>query len=94
MCVSIASSTCGPLVVPEMTIRELRRDAREGVDDHGHEPGRDRLPGATQERGQPGGESSEEIRARDEKPRTRLPLSEVAFAGRWGRPAFPDSAGA
>ncbi|MCZ4535118.1 nitroreductase family protein [Gordonia hongkongensis] len=36
----------------------------------------------------------EEIRARDEKPRTRLPLSEVAFAGRWGRPAFPDSAGA
>ncbi|MET4166194.1 MULTISPECIES: nitroreductase family protein [Gordonia] len=32
----------------------------------------------------------EDIRARDEKPRTRLPLSEVAFAGEWGRAAFTD----
>nr|WP_223205552.1 nitroreductase family protein [Gordonia jinghuaiqii] len=30
----------------------------------------------------------EEIRARDEKPRTRLDLDEVAFADRWGHPAF------
>ncbi|MFE0748947.1 nitroreductase family protein [Gordonia sp. NPDC058843] len=36
------------------------------------------------------GSLPEEIRARDEKPRTRLPRSEVAFAGNWGRPAFTD----
>ncbi|ATD69223.1 MULTISPECIES: nitroreductase family protein [Gordonia] len=30
----------------------------------------------------------EDIRERDERPRTRLPLDEVAFAGRWGHPAF------
>ncbi|MEO9329601.1 nitroreductase family protein [Gordonia aurantiaca] len=29
-----------------------------------------------------------EIRERDQRPRTRLPLSEVAFARRWGTPAF------
>jgi nitroreductase len=34
----------------------------------------------------------EDIRARDEKPRTRLPLEEVAFADHWGHAAFPDSA--
>jgi nitroreductase len=35
----------------------------------------------------------EDIRDRDERPRTRLTLDEVAFAGRWGRPAFtaPDA---
>ena len=32
----------------------------------------------------------EEIRARDEKPRSRLPLGEVAFAGHWGRAAFSE----
>ncbi|WP_439031355.1 nitroreductase family protein [Gordonia terrae] len=32
----------------------------------------------------------EDIRARDEKPRTRLPLDEVAFARRWGTSAFPE----
>ncbi|MCD2144867.1 nitroreductase family protein [Gordonia paraffinivorans] len=30
----------------------------------------------------------DEIRERDEQPRSRLPLSEVAFAGQWGTPAF------
>ncbi|MEY1677567.1 nitroreductase [Gordonia terrae] len=34
----------------------------------------------------------EDIRARDEKPRTRLPLEEVAFADHWGHAAFPGSA--
>lgn len=33
-----------------------------------------------------------DIRARDEKPRTPLPLEEVAFADHWGHAAFPDSA--
>ncbi|MEE4024503.1 nitroreductase family protein [Gordonia sp. PKS22-38] len=31
-----------------------------------------------------------EIRERDERPRTRLPLREVAFAERWGNPRAPD----
>lgn len=31
-----------------------------------------------------------EIRERDERPRTRLPLDEVAFSGTWGR-SFPNS---
>lgn len=31
----------------------------------------------------------DEIRERDEQPRSRLPLDEVAFAGRWGEPWEP-----
>ncbi|MFD1147026.1 nitroreductase family protein [Saccharothrix hoggarensis] len=32
----------------------------------------------------------EDLQARERRPRVRKPLSETAFTGRWGRPAFPD----
>ncbi|MFE2750483.1 nitroreductase family protein [Actinosynnema sp. NPDC059335] len=35
----------------------------------------------------------EELRARERRPRTRKPLSETVFTGRWGRPAFADDPG-
>ncbi|MEU4739061.1 nitroreductase family protein [Actinosynnema sp. NPDC023658] len=39
-------------------------------------------------------ELPEDLRARERRPRVRKPLSETVFAGRWGRPAFPDESAA
>ncbi|MCE6996838.1 nitroreductase family protein [Saccharothrix sp. S26] len=38
-------------------------------------------------------ELPEDLRARERRPRTRKPLSETVFAGRWGQPAFTDEPG-
>ena len=35
-------------------------------------------------------ELPDDLRKREQRPRVRRPLSETAFAGRWGEPAFPD----